>query len=481
MKARSLMLRTAIVCALSGSVIGTAQAGVFLPFGGQPPERVIHPIGYAGSGTNLNISVCLDPAAAPSGGLAQAEQAVRNVVAEFNRMQGQTGNVSTNPTPNDDFEGVLLHEVGHCMGMGHNVFGPSEVGSGRPRLYYANAQAGGNASFDTTIGADNVRGTRDDVRGDDINLNWFRVNVNDPFAALPSVIDRTTYTVNIASLPSGHNYVEVASAFDPCASDANSSGLRSQPRTQNTMYPVLCGNNLLRKLAPDDVALLRIARAGKDGTQGNSDDYTTTLSYAGQTASCDIPIRFNSSTGYARCVVSARSNATLLGSDFAIRSNQDTADPNVTRIEFASNVSWSYNQTDTTANVAGPAITANTPTNGSTTAVATSGTQGESKSINITFTVSGGAGAGTTTLSCSASGGNLAISSGASQTIPVGGSASAVVAAFTLTAAAQNGTVTCTVTPQGGSVSTLTYNLTAPAGNKVCGAGQSCVFLNGFE
>ena len=467
----SMMLRVAIVGALTAAS-GIAQAGVFLPFGGRPANQVVHPIGYNGTGpSTLNISVCLDPAAAPAGGLAQAEQAVRNVVAEYNRMQGQLGNVSTNPTVNDDFEGVLLHEVGHCMGMGHSVFGPSEVGSGNARLYYANALVGTNGTFDTAVGTDSVLATRDDVRGDDTNLNWFRPNVNDPFAALPSIIDRTTYTVDIGQLPAGHNYVEVASSFNPCNAAANSSNLRGQAATQNTMFPVLCGNNLLRKLSRDDVALLRIARAGKDGTQGNADDYVATLSYAGQTASCNVPIRFNTNTGYARCAVNANVGGGL-GNDIAISSGA---------IDFASTVTWTYNQTDTTANVAGPAIAANSPGNNSTTAVATSGAQGETKNINITFTVSGGAGAGTTTLSCSASGGNLAIASGTPQTIAVGGSANPVVAGFTLTAAAQTGTVTCTVTPQGGSVSTLTFNLTAPAGNKLCGAGQTCVFLDGFE
>lgn len=129
----------------------------------------------------------------------------------------------------------------------------------------------------------------------------------------------------------------------------------------------------------------------------------------------------------------------------------------------------------------GPTLTANSPTSGSSTAVAVSGATGSVKSINITFTVSGGSGTGTTALACTASGGNLAITSGTPQTISVGGNANPVVAGFTLTAAAQSGTVSCTATPQGGTVANFSYTLTAPAGDKVCGAGQSCVFFNGFE
>lgn len=130
----------------------------------------------------------------------------------------------------------------------------------------------------------------------------------------------------------------------------------------------------------------------------------------------------------------------------------------------------------------GPTLAANSPANNSTTAVAASGALGEVKSINITFTVSGGAGTGTTALVCTASGGNLAITSGTPQnSIAVGGNANPVVAAFTLTAAQQTGTVNCTATPTGGTAANFSYTLTAPAGNKVCGAGQSCVFLNGFE
>jgi hypothetical protein len=321
--------------ATSALIATSASAGTFLDFNFLQ-NRVVHGGGYAGTGGEVSVSVCLDPDALPVSG--NPDQAIRNAVAAFNALAPTTGNVvsRSDGAGGSDFESVLLHEVGHCIGMDHSALGPSEVGGfDSPNIYYANAFPGPNAGFDTNAGADGVRGSRDDVRGDDINRNWFRKNSNNPFETPPATVDRGTYSTSLSDLPVGHTFVENATSFVPC-SGPNTSSLRGMSATQNTMFPVICSNNHLRRLAPDDVALLRIARAGLNGTQGNADDYTLKLTYIGQATSCNIKIQFTSDAGFARCQTQAQ---TIGGSD--LRVIGATA-------QFLRTANWYYNPNDTT-------------------------------------------------------------------------------------------------------------------------------------
>jgi hypothetical protein len=57
-----------------------------------------------------------------------------------------------------------------------------------------------------------------------------------------------------------------------------------------------------RQLGGDDVRTLGLGMSGLDETQGTGDDYTITLTYAGLTTACDIPLDFdNTQTGFAVC------------------------------------------------------------------------------------------------------------------------------------------------------------------------------------
>jgi uncharacterized repeat protein (TIGR01451 family) len=329
-------LATLLLCG-SASV----GAGTFLQFSNRPANQVVHPNGYTGTGGEFTVDVCLDSNAMPASG--NPEQAIRNVVAAYNRNAAVLGNLATNNAGKVDFESVLLHEAGHCIGMDHNALGPSEIGTqdfNHPQLYFANAKRGADATFDTTAGADGVRGTRDDLRDDDVNISWFRKGVNDPWAMPAGTIDRTTFSVNLSDLPGNFNFVELASSFAPCnGGQPNSSLLNAKPSTQNTMFPVLCTNNFLRDLAPDDLTTLRIARAGTDGMQGTGDDYTMRLQYVGISSNCDIVVQFVNNAGFAFCQVGASGPP---GGDLTITT---------AFAKFQNTVDWHFNQSDTTGGV----------------------------------------------------------------------------------------------------------------------------------
>ncbi|MBD8525005.1 M12 family metallo-peptidase [Pseudomarimonas arenosa] len=128
----------------------------------------------------------------------------------------------------------------------------------------------------------------------------------------------------------------------------------------------------------------------------------------------------------------------------------------------------------------GPTLSANSPGNGSNTTMA-GGLVGANVTTNITFNRSGGSGGGTTSLSCNASGGNLIITSGTPQSIPVNGTVAPVVARFTLTNSMQSGSVSCTATPQGGTQANFNYSFTAPAGSTPTACPSDTFFRSGFE
>jgi uncharacterized repeat protein (TIGR01451 family) len=328
---------------LLGSVIAVTLAapvgaGTFIDFNQNNAAIVTHPSGYTGVAGQVTVGICLDPNALPMSG--DPTQAMRNVAATYNRLEAKLGNLVNNNAGKVDFESVLLHEVGHCLGMDHVTLGPSEIGTGdfsNPQLYFANAFKGANASFDTTIGADAIRATRDDARGDDVNRNWFRKNVNNPWEIPPATVDRGTHSVLKSDLPVGYDFTEVATSFGPCnGSQPNSSSTNGQLPTQNTMFPVLCTNKFLRELAPDDVTTLRLARAGRDGSQaGAADNYTTRVEVVPPGPGCKITVKFVNDAGFAFCQVGGQ----FLAPDIVITTAE---------ARFQRTVDWHFNATDTT-------------------------------------------------------------------------------------------------------------------------------------
>lgn len=314
------------------------HAGTFIDFNQNSAAKVVHPGGYNGSGGELTVGICLDPNALPASG--DPTQAMRNVAATYNRMEAKLGNLADNNAGKVDFESVLLHEIGHCIGMDHVTLGPSEIGTSdfaHPQLYFANAFKGGNGTFDTGQGADGVRATRDDSRADDINRNWFRKNSNDPWEIPGATIDRGTHSVLAADLPGAYSFAEAATSFGPCnGNQPNSSGAYGRPATQNTMFPVLCTNKFVRELSPDDVTTLRVARAGRDGSQASAaDNYNTRLQVVPPGPGCRITVKFVNDAGFAFCQV----GGSFLTPDIVITSAE---------ARFQRSVDWHFNAIDTT-------------------------------------------------------------------------------------------------------------------------------------
>ncbi len=264
-----------------------ALAGAFIFSGDGGTDIVTHPEGYTGSGGVVTVSVCINPA---SDDLASLEAPVQNIVATWNALAPTTGNVvlggSNNvPSGQMDWESVVLHEVGHCLGLAHPNLA-SESLLPEPTRNHTKTTKGTDDLFNTGAGPDTVIGSSDDVRGDDVNLHWFNAS-NNPFTA-PGTIDASTYSIGIGALPGGHSFV--------ANGDLLVSTLLGVPGSEAVMQQGSRFDEDQRRLGHDDFATLRLGMSGVDMTQGTADDYTVVLTYVGITTSCDIPI-FHHDTG----------------------------------------------------------------------------------------------------------------------------------------------------------------------------------------
>ncbi len=275
---------------------GYAQAGAYIFAGDANGIDVItHPSGYTGTGGDLNVKVCIRPT---SSNTANLEQPVRDAIATWNELKPTTSNLLNNVPGGDvDVESVILHEMGHCIGLAH-VNLATESGLGDPDRNFTKTTRGSNGSFDLGSGADGVIGSTDDNRGDDVNLHWFRISNNNPFS-IASIIDSTTYARGTNSLPVGHSSV--------ANGDRDVSPLFGAPNTEAVMQQGQFFDEAQRTLTHDGVATIRLAESGLDTIANTADDYSLKLTYGGisNAADCDINVGFdNSQTGFAVCAAS---------------------------------------------------------------------------------------------------------------------------------------------------------------------------------
>ncbi len=277
-------------------------AGTYIFANETRPDVVTHPSGYDGVVDTANVQVCIVPGTPNAGAM---EIPVRNAIDTLNLLVATEGNVRTgsdNPLSGGqiDFESVFIHELGHCTGLAH-VNLASESGLSGADTNYTKSTNGANNSFDRGIGPDNVRGSADDLRGDDINLHWFFVGDNNPFA-LPTTPQAGSYSRNLADLPGADNF--------PVNADRTvSTVIFGLPETEGIMQQLTFGGETQRSLSADEVATFLHAQAGLDRQAGTADDYTMNLSYGGisDAASCDVNVAFdNAETGFAVCQTGAR-------------------------------------------------------------------------------------------------------------------------------------------------------------------------------
>ena len=287
-------------------------------------DAVTHPGNYDGTGGVLTVRVGI---LASSPNAADMVTPTRNVVAVWNALLATTGNVNRGILPSGqfDFESVLLHEVGHSLGLAH-CNAASESGLGGSDRDYTKATEGPNGNFDLNPGADGIIGSADDLRGDDINLNFFPTATNNPFV-LVAPVDQSTYSMDIAQLPAGDTYSANA--------DRDVGAALGFPNTEAVLQQGTFSRELQRTLTADDVAGIRYAAAGLDEVAGTADDYTVVLNYVGLVASgadADITIQFNDSrVGFA----ASSSSVNLLANNHRSIFNND--------IFFNDRWNWFYN------------------------------------------------------------------------------------------------------------------------------------------
>lgn len=261
------------------------------------PNVITHPTGYRGAGRTLFVTVGI---ASSTSDVIKMWVPVLNAIKTWNDLVPTLGNVhkagSNVPPGQFDFESVLLHELGHCIGLDHPNLA-SESGLQGVQRGYTKTTRGADGEYNLDPGMDGVIGSQEDLRGDDVNLHWFRRDNNNPFTIAPRV-DRTTYGRELFDLPPGHLFAANANL-----GVANLLGLGN---SEAVMQQGISSGDARRTLSPDDVATLRLAMSGFDGLEGTADDYTVVLEFAGWTDDADIVLRFdNEETTFAACEIQA--------------------------------------------------------------------------------------------------------------------------------------------------------------------------------
>jgi len=264
------------------------QATLIVDLGALVPglaDRVTHPIGYSGAPGVLTVTIGIDPTSVFA---AQMVQPVQNNIAVLNGLVPTTPNLVSGGANNIpagfvDWESVNLHEMGHAIGLAH-VNAASESGLVGTDREYTKATNGINNVFNLNAGADVIKGSADDIRGDDDNLHWYRTLNNNPMT-IAGTVDSTTYARVLTFLPAGDTFAANA--------DRTVTAALGFPDSEAVMQQGTFSDEAQRTLVHDDAAGIRYAATGIDETVGGGDDYTLNLVFAGLTTAADVVIDFD--------------------------------------------------------------------------------------------------------------------------------------------------------------------------------------------
>ena len=147
-------------------LITSAIAGTFLfAEDSETADVITHPQGYRGQGTNLIITVGISPSSLHG---TEITLPIQNAITTWNQLIPTLGNVVNDekiPFNHFDFESVVLHELGHCLGLAHPNLS-SESGLSGVNRNYTQTTRGSKNRYDLNSGNDGVAGSNDDSRGD---------------------------------------------------------------------------------------------------------------------------------------------------------------------------------------------------------------------------------------------------------------------------------------------------------------------------
>lgn len=311
---------------MSLTVITPAHPGVFMLTENENinnPDVIVHPSGYTGKKGEVQVTVG-GTARSLINKIREINQPLLNALHTWNERVSTVGNIiATSNVPDNqfDFESVLLHELGHCLGLSHPHLASESALFGE-EADYTKTTKGADNDYNLHPGADGAVGSHDDQRGDDVNLHWFAIDNNNPFRIAP-VVDHLTYSRDLRDLPFGHSF-----AANGNRKVAELLGFTS---TEVVMQQGISSGEARRTLSADDVATLRLAMSGIDGIADTDDDYTVYLTPK-FSDDADIILDFDSSqTAFAECRIQARE---LKSGHYVITE---------AKIFFNDNINWFFN------------------------------------------------------------------------------------------------------------------------------------------